>query len=63
MPTDLVRNEERWKQAQMDSSVNEEEVPQSRSQGSTPSRYFQTLLDRHQEANTPKPTEKSCLDY
>ena len=49
MPKDLVRNEERWKEAEMDSGRDEG----GSAKPTTPSRYFRTLVQRH-EAKTPK---------
>ena len=61
MPKDLVRNEKRWKEAQMDSSFSEE----GSLLGSSPSsKYFQTLLKRHDEkASKPKQTQERWLKY
>ena len=49
MPKDLVRNEERWKEARMDSSFSEEGSLLNSPQASPSSSYFQTLLKRHGE--------------
>ena len=56
MPKDLVRNEERWKEAEMD-RVHDEG---GSAQPTTPSNYFRTLVQRH-EARTPK--RNPWLDY
>ena len=64
MPKDLVRNEGRWKEAQMDSSFPEERILLDSPQASPSSKYFQTLLKRHDEkANKPKQTEERWLKY
>ena len=56
MPKDLVRNEERWKEAEM-TSVRDEG---GSAQPDTPSNYFRTLVQRH-ETRTPK--RNPWLDY
>ena len=57
MPKDFVRNEERWKEAWMDSSFSEEWSLLDSPQASPLSKYFQTLLKRHDEkASKPKQT-------
>ena len=48
MPKDLVRNEERWNQAQMGSARDEG----GSAQPTIPSKYFRTIVQRH-EAKTP----------
>ena len=59
MPKDLVRNEERWKEARMDSSFSEEGSLLNSPQASPSSSYFQTLLKRHGEKSSkPKQTQK-----
>ena len=49
MSKDFVRNEERWKKAEMDSARDEG----GSAQPTTPSKYFRTLVQRH-GARTPK---------
>ena len=65
MPKDLVRNEKRWKEAQMDSSSFSEEQSLLGSPRASPSsKYFQTLLKRHDEkASKPKQTQERWLKY
>ena len=58
MPKDLVRNEERWKQAET-GSVRDEG---GSAQPDTPSKYFRTLVQRH-ESRTPKQNKNPWLDY
>ena len=55
MPTDLARNEQRWKQVQR--GVTSEETASSPGQAS-PSRYFNMLLKRHDKTSRPKQAEK-----
>lgn len=62
MPRDLVRNEERWKQAQIHSSPGED-IAQSSSQITSPSKYFQTLVKRHKDASKLEQTQKRWLNY
>ena len=59
MPKDLVRNEERWKQSEIDNSHGEE-VEDESSQSATPSKYFRSLVQRHE---AKKPTQTSWLKY
>ena len=64
MPKDLVRNEGRWKEAQMDSSPPEERSLLDSPQASPSSKYFQTLLKIHDEkASKPKQTQERWLKY
>ena len=64
MPKDLVRNEGRWKEAQMDSSFSEEGSLLDSPRASPSSKYFQTLLNRHDEkASKPKQTQERWLKY
>jgi len=58
VPKDLVRNEERWKQAEMDSARFEG----GSAQPTTPSKYFRALVQRHEE-RTPKQTKNPWRDY
>jgi hypothetical protein len=46
MPRELVRNENRWNEAQID-SPQEGDVTDSSPQVTTPSKYFQTLVKKH----------------
>ena len=59
MPKDLVRNEERWKQSEID-NAHGEEVEDESSQSATPSKYFRSLVQRHE---AKKPTQTSWLKY
>ena len=64
MPKDLVRNEKRWKEARMDSSFSEEGSLLGSPQALPSSKYFQTLLKRHDEkASKPKQTKEHWLKY
>ena len=64
MPKDLVRNEKRWKEARMDSSFSEEGSLLDSPRTSPSSKYFQTLLKRHDEkASKPKQTQERWLKY
>ena len=64
MPKDLVRNEKRWKETQMNSSFSEEESLLGSPRASPSSKYFQTLLKRHDEkASKPKQTQERWLKY
>ena len=64
MPKDLVRNEKRWKETQMNSSFSEEGSLLGSPQASPSSKYFQTLLKRHDEkASKPKQTQERWLKY
>ena len=51
MPKDLVRNEERWKQSEIDNSHGEE-VEDESSQSATPSKYFRSLVQRNEAKKT-----------
>ncbi len=62
MPKDLVRNQERWNQ--LDSTSGEEEpLYSSPAQRESPSKYFRTLVKRHEEASRPKQTLKRWIKY
>ena len=64
MPKDLARNEERWKEARMDSTFSEEWSLLGSPQASPSSEYFQTLLKRHDEKGSkPKQTQERWLKY
>ena len=64
MPKDLVRNEKRWKEARMDSSFSEEGSLVDSPRASPSSKYFQTLLKRHDEkASKPKQTQERWFKY
>ena len=64
MPKDLVRNEKRWKETQMNSSFSEEGSLLGSPRASPSSKYFQTLLKRHDEkASKPKQTQERWLKY
>ena len=64
MPKDLVRNEGRWKEARMDSSFSEEGSLLDSPRASPSSKYFQTLLKRHDEKTSkPKQTQERWLKY
>ena len=64
MPKDLVRNEKRWKEARMDSSFSEEGSLLCSPLASPSSKYFQTLLKRHDEkASKPKQTQECWFKY
>ena len=64
MPKDLVRNEKRWKQARMDSSLSEEGSLLDSPWTSLSSKYFQTLLKRHDEkASKSKQTQERWFKY
>ena len=58
MRKDLVRNEERWKQSEIDNSHGE--VVDESSQSATPLKYFRSLVERHE---AKKPTQTSWLKY
>jgi hypothetical protein len=65
MPRDLVRNENRWKEAQIDSPQGRDFVD-SGPQVASPSKYFQTLVKRHKDARANSETEqtsKRWLNY
>ena len=61
MPKDLVTNEGRWKEAQMDSSFSEERSLLDSPQASPSSKYFQTLLKRHDEKSKQAKTNSGTL--
>ena len=64
MPKDLVRNEGRWKEAQMHSCFSEEGSLLDSQRASPSSKYFQTLLKRHDEkASKRKQTQERWLNY
>ena len=64
MPKDLVRNEKRWKEAQMDSSFSKEGSLLGSPCASPSSNYFQTLLKGHDEkASKLKQTQECWLKY
>jgi hypothetical protein len=62
MPRDLVRNENRWKEAQMD-SLQGRDVTDNSPQITSPSRYFQTLVKRHKAASPLEQTPKRLFKY
>ena len=61
MPKDLVRNEGRRKEARMDSSFSEEGNLLDSPRASPLSKYFQTLLKRHDEKNKQAKTNSGTL--
>ena len=61
MPKDLVRNEKRWKEAQMDSSFSEEGSLLGSPWALPLSKYFQTLLKRHDEKSKQAKTNSGTL--
>ena len=65
MPRDIVRNEHRWKEAQIDSG-SWEDVPDSSSSSpriGSPLKYFQTLVKRQKDTEKQEKTSKRCLNY
>ena len=60
MPRDLVRNEDRWKQAQITAV---EDARSSRPQVASPSKYFQTIVKRNKDKGKAKETQKQWLQY
>ena len=63
MPKDLVRNEKRCKEARMDSSFSDEGSLLDSPRASPLSKYFQTLLKRHDEkASKAKQTQERWLN-
>ena len=65
MPRDIVRNEDRWKEAQIDSGSGED-VPDSSSSSpriGSPLKYFQTLVKRHKDTEKQEKTPKRWLNY
>ena len=65
MPRDIVRNEDRWKEVQIDSGSGED-VPDSSSSSArigSPSKYFQTLVKRHKDTAKQEKTSKRWLNY
>ena len=54
----LVRNENRWREAQIDSSTDKDIADGS---PTSSSKYFETLLQRHK--STPEQTQKRWLNY
>ena len=64
MPKDLIRNEKQWKEARMDSSFSEEGSLLGSLRASPSSKYFQTLLKRHDEkASKPKQTQERWFKH
>ena len=61
MPRDLVRNEDRWKQVEVDSSPGKD-IADGSPQVQSPSRYFQTLMKRHEERKQ-SPSQRRWLNY
>ena len=62
MPRELVRNENRWNEVQIDSPQGEH-VTDSGPQITTPSKYFQTLVKRHKTASPKEQTPERWLKY
>ena len=60
MPRDLVRNEDRWKQAQIAAA---EDARSSSPQVTSPSKYFQTIVKRNKDKGKAKETQKQWLQY
>ena len=60
MPRDFVRNENRWREAQIDSSTDKDIADGS---PTSSSKYFETLLQRHKVKSTPEQTQKRWLNY
>ena len=66
MPRDIVRNEDRWKEVQIDSGSGEDVPDSSRSSGTrigSPLKYFQTLVKRHKDTEKQEKASKHWLNY
>ena len=61
MPRDIVRNEDRWKQVEVDSSPGKD-VTDGSPEVQSPSKYFQTLMKRHEEQKQ-SPSQRRWLNY
>ena len=60
MPRDVVRNEDRWKEVQIDNGSGED-VPDSSSSSTricSPLKYFQTLVKRHRDMRKQEKASK-----
>jgi hypothetical protein len=62
MPRELVRNANRWNEAQIDSPQGRD-VTDSSPQITTPSKYFQTLVERHNTKSPRGQTPRGWLKY